>query len=534
MNSGDIKRKFIKFFEKKGHKLIPSSSLLSDDPSVLLTTAGVQQFKPYYTGERNPEKDLGARRVVSIQKCFRTSDIDEVGDGTHLTFFEMLGNFSFGDYWKEEAIEWGYDFLTKELGFSEKRISATYLKGDKESLIELKKYFPAGKIKVAGKEDNFWGPAGDEGPCGPTVEFYVDGIEIWNLVFNQYYCDSSAQLKPLKTRGVDTGMGLERLIAVINNKKTVFDTDLFIDADYSSRANRILADHIRAICFLITDGVRPSNKEAGYILRRLIRRIIAINPLMNFYTLLGQMADLYKLDKKLILLVFKEESAKFEKTLARGLKELDKLKTIDSKSAFKLYESYGLPFEVIKDVSGKRSGKLTRKDFDKEFAKHQKISRVGADKKFGGHGGLRPDLHTATHLLQQALRDVLGDEVEQRGSDINNERTRFDFSFPRKLTTEEIKKVEKIVNQKIKEDLPINFKELPLDEAKKTGALHFFKEKYPSKVKVYYIGGSLKNAYSKEFCGGPHVHRIGEIGKFKIIKEESASSGIRRIKAIVM
>lgn len=550
--SKDIRVKFLDFFKQRGHVIVPSSSLLSDDPSVLLTTAGVQQFKPYYTGQLNPEKDFGSRNTASVQKCFRTSDIDEVGDSTHLTFFEMMGNFSFGGYFKKEAITYAYQFITEELKISKDRLSATYLQGDEESLVEVKKFFPLEKIKAAGKEDNFWGPVGKEGPCGPTVEFYIDGVEVWNLVFNQYYCRPEGKLVPLKQKGVDTGMGLERLLAILQNTTDVYQTDV-LKPIIKLTGNRIVADHIRGIVFLISDGVRPSNKEAGYVLRRLIRRVITLFP-HPIDKLVAQVVSIYKdvysnLDAHTAVAVFNEEKAKFEKTLKRGLRELGKLTKIDAAAAFKLYESYGLPFEVIKDFGKDKAAGLKRADFNKEFAKHQEKSRAGREKKFGGHGlvldtgeikALNKEevekvtrLHTATHLLQQALRDVLGSQVRQMGSDINAERLRFDFTFQRKLTPEEIKKIENLVNQKIQEDLPVKVVTLPLEEAQKTGALHFFKKKYPDEVKVYYIGDSLKDAYSKEFCGGPHVSHTAEIGKLKIVKEESVGAGVRRIRAIV-
>ena len=572
MTTADVREKFLDFFGSKEHKTITSSSLLSDDPSVLLTTAGVQQFKSYYTGDLDPEKDFGSRRVASVQKCFRTTDIDEVGDETHLTFFEMLGNFSFADYGKEDAIKWGYEFITKELGVSSDRLTVTVFEGKNEVPRDEDSYriwnevigLPKDKIEYA-LWDNFWGPTGNKGPCGPTTEIYIDGIEVWNIVFNEYFCEGSredllsgkAQLNKLAEPGVDTGMGLERLVAVLSGVNNVYETDLFsliidiLPSDLSDEGKRILADHGRGIAFLISDGVTPSNKEAGYILRRLIRRIITKAPEFDFSQLLNKVVKLYdshyqELDREKILNVFDEESKKFKKTLVKGIRELNKLDEINAQSAFKLYESFGLPYEVIKDLGGQKASKLQQKDFEKEFVKHQEISRAGKEKKFGGHGLLLDTgelkagsedeikqvtrLHTATHLLQQALRDVLGDEVKQKGSDITTKRTRFDFSFSRKLTTDEVEKVEKIINDKIQASLPVQYEELPLNEAKKTGALYYFKEKYPDPVKVYYVGSSLEEAYSKEFCGGPHVTNTEEIGRFKIIKEESVGAGMRRIR----
>ncbi len=538
----------------------------------------MQQFKRYYTGELDAMKDFGSLSTASVQKCFRTSDIDEVGDESHLTFFEMLGNFSFGGYFKEKAIEYGHDFIVKEMGleiayvtiFDPAQVPADdWRKGvpyDAESEKLWKKY--GVEIKREGV-DVFWGPTGSEGPCGPTTEIYVKNasgkpIEIWNIVFNEFYCDKNKKLTPLKTPGVDTGMGLERLVMVSQKKKNIFETDLFADwiaglPEYLSEATkRIIVDHARGLVFLIADGVLPSNKDAGYILRRIIRRyIVKISGFSNnFSTLLGQVIDFYNqaevyenLDREHIFGVFKEELTNFQRTLAMGERELNKLTSIDAVTAFNLFQSYGLPYEVIKDLAGAKADKLNRDDFDKEFSKHQEISRAGVEKKFGGHGlildtgelkaGSEEELkkvtrlHTATHLLNQALREVLGPEVSQRGSDITTERTRFDFNFPRKLTAEELKRAEDIVNAKIKEDLPVGFKEMPKTEAEKTGALHFFKAKYPEVVKVYFVGKTLESAWSKEFCGGPHVTHTGEIGRFKITKEEASSAGIRRIRATI-
>ena len=384
MTTADVREKFLDFFGSKEHKTIKSSSLLSDDPSVLLTTAGVQQFKSYYTGDLDPEKDFGSRRVASVQKCFRTTDIDEVGDETHLTFFEMLGNFSFADYGKEDAIKWGYEFITKELGVSSDRLTVTVFEGKNEVPRDEDSYriwnevigLPKDKIEYA-LWDNFWGPTGNKGPCGPTTEIYIDGIEVWNIVFNEYFCEGSredllsgkAQLNKLAEPGVDTGMGLERLVAVLSGVNNVYETDLFsliidiLPSDLSDEGKRILADHGRGIAFLISDGVTPSNKEAGYILRRLIRRIITKAPEFDFSQLLNKVVKLYdshyqELDREKILNVFDEESKKFKRTLVKGVRELNKLEEINAQSAFKLYESFGLPYEVIKDLGGQKASKL--------------------------------------------------------------------------------------------------------------------------------------------------------------------------------
>lgn len=574
ISSEEIRKLFLYFFKKRGHTVVPSSSLISDDPSVLLTTAGMQQFKKYFTGELDPVKDFGGKDAVSIQKCFRTSDIDEVGDESHLTFFEMLGNFSFGGYFKEKAIEYGYEFITGREWMNLPIDYVSVFKGDSEvpADTESEKIWRSlgiVNVKKEGRADNFWGPTGRQGPCGPTTEIYVknvagQGVEVWNIVFNEYYKYPDGRLGKLKTPGVDTGMGLERLAMAVQDKPTIFETDLFsplvglLPSTMAMRTKRILADHIRGIAFLISDGIRPSNKEAGYILRRLMRRVIvywylANNPMVIEH-LFEEVFEHYEkfypeLNREVVLEEFNVEKERFQVTLQRGLKELERAAALDAKTAFRLYESFGLPYEIIKELGGVKAATLRREDFDKEFTKHQEVSRAGREKKFGGHGlildtgelkaGSEAELkkvtrlHTATHLLNQALREVLGGEVIQRGSDITVERTRFDFTFPRKLTDEEIKKVETIVNEKIREDLPVNFKEMSKEEAEKTGALHFFKGKYPEKVKVYYIGKSLETAWSKEFCGGPHVGYTGEIGKFKIIKEEASSAGVRRLRAIV-
>jgi len=556
MTSKEIRKNFLEFFEKRGHKIVPSSSLLpKDDPSVLLTTAGMQQFKSYYTGEKDPIKDFGARRAASIQKSFRTSDIDKVGNESHLTFFEMLGNFSFGDYFKENAIKWAWEFITKEMGISPERCYVSVFNGDNEvpedkESIEIWKSLGLSdnKIKKAGHKDNFWGPTGNEGPCGPTSEIYVDNIEIWNLVFNEYYCNPDKILKPLKQKGVDTGMGLERLAMAIQNTPTVFETDLFMDiipeglpAIMDERIRRIILDHGRAVVFLISDKVRPSNKEQGYILRRLMRRMMVhfykeIN-FLDIENLLKGVVRKYKdfydnLDETIVLQVFREENEKFRQAMQNGIRELKKIDILDAVRAFNLFESYGLTFDVIKDFAGTKAANLNQKDFDAEFKKHQELSRTASAGMF--KGGLADaseetiKYHTAAHLMLAALRQVLGDQVSQKGSNITPERLRFDFSYNQKMAPEEIRQVEDLVNDKIKEDLPVKMEEMTLEEARTAGATGAFESKYGERVKVY----SIDN-FSKEICGGPHVKHTGEIGKFKIIKEESSSAGIRRIRAIV-
>ena len=564
MTHQEIRRKFLEFFKQRGHTIVPSSSLLPDDPSVLFTTAGMQQFKAYYT---NPES-APAKNVISIQKCMRTSDIDEVGDGSHLTFFEMLGNFSFGGYFKKEAIQYAHEFITKEMGLKIDYVSVFGGEGDVPADTESEEIWrsldPAIQVKKFGRADNFWGPTGNEGPCGPTTEIYVDGIEIWNIVFNQYYQHSDTRLELLKTPGVDTGMGLERLAMVVQKKNNIFETDLFapifgkLNPALSEKIKRVIADHSRAIAFLINDGVRPSNKEQGYVLRRLLRRVITYahqenlgsSPEDILETVVNEYKGIYpNLDYTAIKEVYGQEYSKFIKSVGVGLKELEKLDAIDAQSAFRLYESFGLPYETIKEMGGEKAKDLNREAFDEEYRKHQKKSRAGAEKKFGGHGLLLDTgelkaaneeelaivtrLHTATHLLHAALRKVLGDEVHQAGSDITVERTRFDFTLDRKLADDEKKEIEDMVNDVVAKDLPVNKVVMPKAEAEKTGALFFFKEKYPDPVNVYFVGESLENSFSKEFCGGPHVTHTGEIRKIKIIKEEAVSAGVRRIRAIV-
>ena len=550
MSSAELRKKFLEFFEKQGHKIVLSSSLIPDDPSVLLTTAGMQQFKKYYTDPALAP----APNIASIQKCFRTSDIDEVGDESHLTFFEMLGNFSFGGYFKKEAIEYAKEFL-ESIGLKIEYVSV--FAGDDKTPFDKESYEVWQKlgikdIRKASREDNFWGPTGTEGPCGPTTEIYINGVEIWNIVFNEYYCKADGTLEKLKTPGVDTGMGLERLAMVSQNKKNIFETDLFNAlmrqaSEEDVRKKRIIADHIRAIAFLISDGVQPSNKEQGYVLRRLMRRVISYGA--DVYELLKVVADdknykHYKLDFEKLVEIYNDENNNFAKALRLGLKELEKLELevekIDAKKAFDLYQNFGLPFEIIKD----KVKNLKREDFDKESEKHQEISRAGVEKKFGGHGLLLDTgelkaaneeelkkvtrLHTATHLLQAALRKVLGDAVEQRGSDITAERTRFDFTFGRKLTPAELKKVEDSVNEAISRALEVTMEEIDFEEAQKSGALHFFREKYPPRVKVWTAGD-----FSREVCGGPHVKNTREVGKFVILKEEAVAAGVRRIRATV-
>ena len=585
MSSGEIRELFLDFFGKRGHKVVSSSSLIPDDPSVLLTTAGMQQFKKYFTGELDAKKDFvlddgtPAVGTVSVQKCFRTSDIEEVGDESHLTFFEMLGHFSFGGYFKKETINWTFQLLTEVFRINSERITARVFEGDEivpfdqESFNAWSELIPEEKIQRGQRGDNFWGPVGNEGPCGACNEVYVDGVEVATLVFIEYHKDREGSFKLLGQKGVDVGWGFERLTTILNGKKSVFETDIFekisekviffaIKAD--ERVRRILMDHLRASIFLIADGVRPSNKGAGYILRRLIRRILAYSIKYDIHAdlfplfvdvLKERFKDFYQEFKetKLILSVLEEEKIKFQSVIAKGIKELEKYDDISGKDSFFLYESFGLPFEIIKELAPRDAVKdLVRGDFDKEFERHQEISRAGAEKKFGGHGLLLDTgeikagdekeikkvtrLHTATHLLFAALRKILGSDIKQMGSDINVERARFDFTASRKLTADELRQIEEIVNRWIKDDLSVDFKEMLKEDAEKIGAVAGFKHKYPDIVKVYFIGGvppSPQQAVSVEFCGGPHVSRTSEIDSFRITKEESVAAGIRRIRIIV-
>jgi len=606
MDSKDLRKRFLKFFEERGHKIIPSSSLIPEnDPSVLFTTAGMQQFKLYYIGALNPFTDnhfnlgepLKSYSTASCQKCLRTTDIDSVGDESHLTFFEMLGNFSFGGYFKEQALKDGWEFINKELNIPLNRVQMSVFGGDKEVPFDKESYeillklgIPKGKLIKGTRKDNFWGPTGEEGPCGPTAEIYVDDIEIWNLVFNEYYMHSDKSLERLKIKGVDTGMGLERLVLIMqypeDKNRTVFNTDLFEDfMEYlkkyggedkkkgEERSRRIIADHLRASVFLAAAGVQPSNLERGYILRRLIRRFIChsqiidlkpgwlngaiaviVNKYKNFYAELNNQEEIKK--------IINAEIEKFQGSLQRGLKEWQKLlldvssrkkDVISGERIFRLYESYGFPFELMKEIAEEKGIKIDDKAFQKEFQHHQEVSRAGQIKKFGGHGINKIKdqkgpygesqatakikiirLHTATHLLLQALRNIIDSNITQKGSDINAERLRLDFDFDRKLTSEELKKVEDLVNQKIQENLIVTHYDTSYEEAKKQGALGSFKDRYPEKVTVYEIKEeNTEQVWSKEICAGPHIEKTKEIGKFKILKQEAVANKVRRIRATI-
>jgi len=579
----ELKKKYFEFFKQKQHKLISPASLIPEhDPTVLFTTAGMHPLVPYIMGEPHPS----GKRLVDVQKCIRTGDIDEVGDPSHLTFFEMLGNWSLGDYWKKEAIEWSFEFLTskKWLGLDKDKLYITVFKGDKDapkdketSIIWQSLGIPKERIFYLPKKDNWWGPAGVTGPCGPDTEMFMDTgkekcsknckpgcncgkyFEVWNDVFIQYNKTKEGKYLPLKQKTVDTGMGVERTTAMLENKETVFETEMFkpiMDKikenvkEPNTKSMRIVADHLRAATFILAENIAPSNLDQGYVLRRLIRKSIRHFRILdiekeNFSREIAKIiVDIHKDDydelkrnKDFILSELEKEENKFKRTLEKGLKEFEKLLNkgikITGKDAFFLFSSYGFPLEMTEELAGDKDLKLNKVEFEKEFKKHQELSRAGAKKRF--KGGLADSseetkkLHTATHLLNEVLRVVLKDKkIVQKGSNITQERLRFDFNFDRKLTPEEIKKIEDLVNKIIKEGLRVKREEMTLDEAKKRNAQGVFEHKYSERVSVYTIG-----KFSTEICGGPHVKNTKELGKFKITKEESCAAGIRRIKAVL-
>ncbi len=578
MTSNEIRQRFLKFFETRGHSIIPSASLVpQNDPSVLFNTAGMQPLVPYLLGETHPQ----GKRLADIQKCVRTNDIDEVGDNTHLTFFEMMGNWSLGDYWKKESINWSYELLTnKDYGFGldPQRLYVTCFEGDENAPrdteseeiwkeIFAKNNITGERIYFRPKEKNWWA-AGPNGPCGPDTEMFYDltgelnsgmtldeylkaddeqrVVEIWNNVFMQYLSKDGKVVSELPNKNVDTGAGFERMVAVVQGKKSVFETDVF---DYilnlignTDKSGRIIADHVRTSVFMINDGVLPSNTDRGYILRRLLRRAyihakkigLSIDKIIEVSKNISsnELYSIYGFDIEHTKKVIEDEIIKFEKTLESGMKEFEK-----GTDAFVLFTSYGFPIELTAELAKERGVNVDLEKFKQDFEKHQELSRAGSEQKFkgglSGTGEMETKYHTATHLLHKALRDILGGEVSQKGSNITPERLRFDFAFPRKLTDEERQKVEDLVNEKIKEALPVHKVVMKKEDAEKTGALHFFGEKYPDEVNVYYIGENLDTAFSKEFCGGPHVENIGNLGTFKIQKEEAVSAGVRRIKGVL-
>lgn len=582
MKAIEIRNKFLEFFKKHNHNIIPSAPLIPEnDPSVLFTTAGMQPLVPYLLGEKHP----AGKRIADYQKCVRTVDIDSVGDNRHLTYFEMLGNWSLGDYFKEEAIAMSYEFLTKELGINPEKLSVTCFAGDEDAPRDMEAFnawkkagIPEERIYFYGKKENWW-IAGEEGPCGPDTEMFLDTgkpacsdncqpscdcgkyVEIWNNVFMEYYKSKNGITK-LKQRNVDTGLGLERMAMLLQKVETPFDTELFkpvmdklkeLEKVDDIKSRRIVAEHLRSSIMIICDGGRPSNIDRGYVLRRLIRRMTRhLSKLQIDLAQLGNLIDLtidnlnemypeLKEKKEIIKTVIIEEKDKFIKTLGHGEKEFEKViaklkqenkKIIDGQTIFKLYETYGFPPEITADLAKEQGFEIDTTEFDTLFKQHQEKSRLGSEQKFKGglaeQNEITTAYHTATHLLHKALRIVLGDHVKQSGSNITTERLRFDFSHSEKMTPEQLKQVEEIVNEQIKRDLPVISEEMSLENAKKSGAIGLFENKYGDVVKVYTIGD-----FSKEICGGPHVKHTGELGHFKIKKEESSSAGIRRIKAVL-
>ncbi|MFH0973279.1 MAG: alanine--tRNA ligase [Candidatus Micrarchaeota archaeon] len=589
-----LREKFLSFFEEKGHAIIPSASLVPEnDSTVLFTTAGMHPLVPFLLGQPHP----AGKRLVNVQKCLRTDDIDEVGDAFHHTFFEMLGNWSLGDYFKREAIEWSYEFLTDKrwLGLDARRLSVTVFAGDEDAPRDDESAqawrslgIPGDKIFFLPKKDNWWGPAGATGPCGPDTEMFFDSgapkcsekckpgcgcgkyFEVWNDVFIQYDKRADGVFGKLAQRNVDTGMGVERTLAMLTSKKNDYETELFepimkeidslgssgktMNAASATVSKRIVADHLRAACFILAENGRvvPSNVEQGYVLRRLIRRGIRHGRLLginkNFcgdiagivvQTMGADWPELEK-NREFIISELGKEEARFTQVLGKGVRSFERLveqnKAVSAKDAFLLYQSFGFPLEMTIELAKEKGISIDKRAFEKEFERHQALSRKGAEQKF--RSGLADEsaettaLHTATHLLHAALRRVLGSRVQQKGSNITKERLRFDFSFDRKMTSEELKKAEALVNEAIDAKLPVERREESLDEARKEGALAFFDEKYaPERVSVYAVG-----SFSKEVCTGPHARNTGELarfGRFRILKEEAVSAGVRRIKAVL-
>ena len=584
MKAIEIRNKYLDFFKRHGHAVIPSAPLIPEnDPSVLFTTAGMQPLVPYLLGEKHPE----GTRLTDFQKCLRTNDIDEVGDNRHLTYFEMLGNWSLGDYFKEESIAMSFEFLTKELGIPVEKLSVTCFAGDEDCQRDevtascwRKAGIPEDRIYYFGKDDNWW-IAGEEGPCGPDTEMFYDTgkpkcsencnpscgcgkyVEIWNNVFMEFFKTKDGKYTKLKQHNVDTGLGLERMTMLLQGKETPFDTELFkpvmdklseLQKVDNIESRRIIAEHLRSSMMVISDGGRPSNVDRGYILRRLIRRMIRhINKLEIDLSSLGDLVylnidtlnELYpelEANKEMIKSVIIEEKDKFVKTLAKGEKEFFKeisgikeksINVLPGSMVFRLYDTYGFPPEVTKELAKENGFGIDIKEFNRLFEIHQQKSRAGSEQKF--KGGLAEQnketiaYHTATHLLNAALKKVLGSDTHQKGSNITTERMRFDFNCDHKLTDEEKAKIEEVVNDWIKAGLDVKCEEMKKEDAVKSGAECMFIEKYPDIVTVYTIGD-----VSKELCGGPHVKNTSELGKFKIKKEEASSSGIRRIKAVLI
>ena len=590
-HSSELRSMFLMFFKDHGHAVISSASVIPEnDPTVLFTTAGMHPLVPYLMGAKHP----AGNRLTDVQKCVRTGDIDDVGDFSHLTFFEMLGNWSLGDYFKEQMIPWSWEFLTSPeyLGLPKDRLAFSVFAGDADCPRDEESAQLWRNCGVADdhifflpKENNWWGPAGITGPCGPDTEMFIITdkepcgpncspacscgryLEIWNDVFMQYNKKADGTFEPLEQKNVDTGMGLERTICVLNGKKSVYETDLFADIlkkiselsgkeygsdEMTTRAFRIIADHMRTSTFIMGDdrGVSPSNVDQGYVLRRLIRRAVRYGMGIGMpegftgevaKVIIEQYKDVYpelKRNEAFVLEQLSLEESRFARTLKQGNREFEKLVEkvqdgqIDGVSAFHLYDTYGFPVEMTQELARERGLTVDMDGFHECFRKHQATSQAGAEQRFKGgladHSEQSARLHTATHLLHAALRKVLGPEVAQKGSNITAERLRFDFSFGRKMTKEELAEVERLVNEAIESHTPITCEEMTVAQAKEQGAIGLFESKYGEKVKVYTMG-----PYSKEICGGPHAQNTGDLVSFKIKKEESSSAGVRRIKAVI-
>ena len=589
MTANELRKKYIEFFKSNGHAEIKSASLIPDnDPTCLFTTAGMHPLVPYLQGAKHP----AGRRLTDCQKCIRTGDIDEVGDAVHLTFFEMLGNWSLGDYFKEEAINFSFNFLTKELGIPVEQLAVTVFAGDEDCPFDEEAWniwhnlgIPAERIAKLGKKDNWWGPAGTTGPCGPDTEmFYWTGtapapqvfdpenklwVEIWNDVFMQYNKNAEGKFEPLAQRNVDTGMGLERITAVLQGKPSCYETEVFaslfaeldairgvpgIPANQRTSSERIIVDHLRAATFIIGDGITPGRVDQPYVLRRLIRRAIREGRKIGIVTefaarvakrVIEQFGEFYPeltANAEMICSELEREEKQFAAALEHGTKEFQKLidrvpphiakKVISGKNAFNLYETYGFPLELTVEMAKEQGFSVDEEGFQAAYAKHQELSRAGAEQKFKGgladHSEETAKLHSATHLLHAALRKVLGTHVEQRGSNITAERLRFDFSHPDKVTPEQLQEVQALVNDAISRKLEIICEEMSVEDARNAGAMGLFGNKYGEVVKVYTMGD-----VSKEICGGPHAGNTGDLQAFKILKEESSSRGVRRIKAVI-
>jgi len=627
-NRQELIGKYVEFFknhQEYPHKEIPNASLIPEnDPTVLFTTAGMHPLVPFLLGQKHPQ----GKRLCNVQKCIRTQDIEEVGDSYHHTFFEMLGNWSLGDYWKEQALRMSYEFLTKVLKIPHEKLAVTCFAGNKENNIpkdtesaEIWKSIGIPEERIAfTKEDNWWGPAGETGPCGPDTEIFYwkpktssppekfdpedeeNWVEIWNNVLMQYNKDSNGNFREAEQKNIDTGMGVERTVASLNGLEDDYLTKNFLpiirkieglsgkkyentrntEGQETKKIMRIISDHIKASVMILSEGVKPSNTEQGYILRRLIRRAVNYGRKLNLHKTQSEKSsehseeqretrlftreiaepvfDIYtdyehlQKNKEFILGEFEKEEKKFNEKINQGIKVFERIlkklekeekSEISGKDAFLLYQSYGFPIEMTIELAKEKELSVDKQGFDEEYKKHQELSRTASAGKF--KSGLADNteqtkkLHTATHLLNEALRQVLDDrDIQQKGSNINPERLRFDFNFPRKITKEEQQKIEDLINQKIQEELPITYKEMSVEEAKSLGAAGVFDEKYGDKVKVYFIGpkepgkgGEKEKPFSVEICAGPHVENTKELGRFKIKKEESSSAGIRRIKAIL-